>query len=420
MMNPSDLIPYNKNARIHDVDKIANSIREFGFKDVILIDEHNVIINGHGRHKASLKLGLKQVPVAIAKDLSDEEIKALRLADNKTAECTEWDNVLLAEELANLGDIDMSQFGFEECQLNNKISPYDKSMVIGLENKFLVPPFSYLDTRQKYFSDRVNMWNGAGIKSDIGRGDKLIGFSGGIVGDKNLKNTSIFNPALSELMYLWFSKKGDKVLDTFAGGSVRGIVADKLERHYTGIELRKEQVEANIENAKELKCKNVKWICGDSNIETDKLDCEYDFVLSCPPYADLEVYSDNPADISNMEYSKFLDIYRSIIKKTCDKLKDDRFIAWVIGEVRNKKGNYYNFLGDTIKAFLDAGVNYYNEIVLLNSVGTGAMRASIQFKNRKVVKLHQNVLIFCKGDWKKASARLGDVEIMQFEDESEQ
>lgn len=116
MMNPSDLIPYNKNARIHDVDKIANSIREFGFKDVILIDEHNVIINGHGRHKASLKLGLKQVPVAIAKDLSDEEIKALRLADNKTAECTEWDNILLAEELASLGDIDMSQFGFEEIK----------------------------------------------------------------------------------------------------------------------------------------------------------------------------------------------------------------------------------------------------------------------------------------------------------------
>lgn len=417
-MNPRDLKPYDNNARVHNIDAIADSIRKFGFKEIVCVDENNVIINGHGRVKASIKLGLEKIPVGVCTDLTEEEKKAFRLLDNKVAELTEWDEEKLRSELKSIEDIDMSAFGDAIDDL--KFEKLDKSKCVGgLQEKFLAPPFSYLDTRLKYFKDRVEAWNSIGIKSEIGRDDKLLGFSGGIVGDKKLKNTSIFNPALTEILYTWFSKKEDKVLDCFAGGSVRGIVADKTGRNYTGIELRKEQVEANVKNAEELNCKNAKWICGDSNVEVDKLKDKYDFILSCPPYADLEIYSDNPADISNMEYSKFLEIYRSIIKKTCDKLKDDRFIAWVIGEVRNKKGNYYNFLGDTIKAFLDAGVNYYNELVLLNCVGTGAVRASLQFKNRKIVKLHQNVLIFCKGDWKKASERLGDVEVLDCFEELE-
>ena len=231
-------------------------------------------------------------------------------------------------------------------------------------------------------------------------------------------NTSIFNPALCEILYTWFSKKGDKVIDPFAGGSVRGVVASDLGRKYVGIELRQEQVEANIENAADICAVQPKWVCGDSNKELDNLTDKFDFCLSCPPYADLEVYSDNTADISNMEYPKFLEVYRSIIHKTVDSLNDDRFLAWVIGEVRGDKGFYYNFLCDTIKAFLDAGVNYYNEIIFKNKYGTAMLRAAKYFRSsRKVVKVHQNVLIFCKGDAKKAAERLGECEIMEIEPE---
>ena len=101
-MNPKDLIPYDNNARIHNIDAIANSIQQFGFKEVVSVDENNVIINGHGRVKASIKLGLEKIPVAIVTDLTEEEKKAFRLLDNKVAELTEWDEEKLKSELQSI------------------------------------------------------------------------------------------------------------------------------------------------------------------------------------------------------------------------------------------------------------------------------------------------------------------------------
>ena len=108
-----DLKPYEKNPRNNDeaVKYVANSIKEFGFKVPIVIDKENVIVAGHTRYKASKKLGLKEVPCIIANDLSEDQIKAFRLADNKVSELAEWDFPTLAEELDDL-DIDMEQFGF--------------------------------------------------------------------------------------------------------------------------------------------------------------------------------------------------------------------------------------------------------------------------------------------------------------------
>ena len=110
-MNPKDLIPYDNNARIHNVDAIADSIQRFGFKEIVCVDENNVIINGHGRVKASIKLGLDKIPVSVCTDLTEEEKKAFRLLDNKVAELTEWDEEKLKSELKSIEDIDMSAFG---------------------------------------------------------------------------------------------------------------------------------------------------------------------------------------------------------------------------------------------------------------------------------------------------------------------
>lgn len=109
-----ELTPYAKNPRKNDkaVDKVAASIREFGFKVPIVIDKAGVVAAGHTRLKAALKLGMNTVPCIIADDLTEEQIKAFRLADNKTAEFSEWDFNLMDEELADIADIDMSQFGF--------------------------------------------------------------------------------------------------------------------------------------------------------------------------------------------------------------------------------------------------------------------------------------------------------------------
>lgn len=144
------------------------------------------------------------------------------------------------------------------------------------------------------------------------------------------------------------------------------------------------------------------WLVGDSikvNNLLDGLKC--DFLFSCPPYADLEVYSDNPLDLSNMEYPDFKKSYFEIINKASLHLKDDRFACFVVGEARDSNGKYYNFISDTIDAFILAGLNYYNEIILVNSIGTAALRATRQFNSgRKVCKTHQNVLVFYKGNIK--------------------
>ena len=141
-------------------------------------------------------------------------------------------------------------------------------------------------------------------------------------------------------------------------------------------------------------------------------------LLSCPPYVNLEVYSDDPDDISNMDFTRFINVYTEIIYKSYLKLKDNSFAVWVVGEVRDKNGNYYNFIGETIKAFLNAGFKYYNEIILETPVGTAALRAANGFKNsRKICKIHQNVLVFLKGDAKTATERLGDVTVKEFDEE---
>lgn len=111
----ADLIPYENNARINDnaVEAVANSIKEFGIKNPIIIDKENVIVCGHTRIKACEKLGIEKVPCVIADDLTDEQIKAFRIADNRTAQIAEWDLEKLQAELENI-DMDMVQFGLQE------------------------------------------------------------------------------------------------------------------------------------------------------------------------------------------------------------------------------------------------------------------------------------------------------------------
>lgn len=110
-----ELTPYENNPRNNDeaVQYVKNSIEKFGFKVPIVIDKDGVIVAGHTRYKASMELDLAQVPCIVADDLTDEEIRAFRLADNKTAEAATWDFGMLDEELATIG-FDMAQFGFDE------------------------------------------------------------------------------------------------------------------------------------------------------------------------------------------------------------------------------------------------------------------------------------------------------------------
>lgn len=115
MIKIEELKPYPNNPRFNDeaVEYVANSIKQFGFKVPMIIDKNNEIVAGHTRYKASLQLGLKEVPCIVADDLTEEQIKAFRLADNKVSEKAQWNYDLLDEELANIIDIDMSEFDFD-------------------------------------------------------------------------------------------------------------------------------------------------------------------------------------------------------------------------------------------------------------------------------------------------------------------
>lgn len=270
-----------------------------------------------------------------------------------------------------------------------------------LRDKFIEPPFSVLDTKSGNWTRRKKEWKKIGIKSEIGRDAKAFGKFTPNQGNKKRfddKATSIFDPALCEILYHWFCPENGNILDPFAGGSVRGIVANKLGFNYTGIDIRKEQIDSNREQALDiLKIDNQpNWYVGDSNEVLDGFNKEFDFVFSCPPYSDLEVYSDLQNDISNMPYNDFMKAYESIIEKSCKMLKSGAYACFVVGEVRDKKGNYIGFVPDTIKAFKKAGMGYYNEGILLDQLGTASMRANGNMKTQKLVKVHQNILVFKK------------------------
>lgn len=133
--------------------------------------------------------------------------------------------------------------------------------------------------------------------------------------------------------------------------------------------------------------------------------------FSCPPYYDLEVYSDKPEDASNQEtYEEFYQILDTAFRNAVKCLKENRFAVVVCGDIRDKKtGAYYGFPDDIKKTFIDCGCILYNELILVDPVGTARFRAKRLMRTRKATKVHQNVLVFYKGDTKKISSIYQDL-----------
>lgn len=252
---------------------------------------------------------------------------------------------------------------------------------------------------------------------------KEKGLSGGAQDVAGGSGTSIFDPVLCELSYSWFCPKNGRILDPFSGGSVRGVVAAAMGRQYTGIDLSQDQIDANKAQYEEISKNHdlapVTWHQGDS-AKLDEIlgdEKDFDFLYSCPPYADLEVYSDEESDISNMPYEEFLKAYYIIIQKAVDKLADNSFACFVTGDARGKDGNYYGLPEDTVKAFEAAGMRKYNEAILVTATGSLAIRITKQFNaSRKMGKTHQNVTVFLKGNAKKAVAKLDAPDFGKIED----
>ena len=292
----------------------------------------------------------------------------------------------------------------------------------GLVDRFIVPPFSVLDARQGYWNDRKRFWLSKGIKGEVGRKDGLL-FRPGTSSMMNPEyakkhyginklppGTSVFDPVLTEVMYRWFCPPGGSVLDPFAGGSTRGVVASHLGLHYTGIELRKEQVEANEASVDRSVRPAPRWVLGDS-MEIDDLLPEsetFDFVLTSPPYYDLEQYSGTTKDGSSIDgaifgysvnsYAVFLEWYKKIFAKVFHRLRWNRFLALQVGNFRDSDGALRSFVPSSVRLFEELGFTFYNECILVLPVMTLALRTSFVFpKARKIGRGHQTVPIFYKG-----------------------
>ncbi len=278
-----------------------------------------------------------------------------------------------------------------------------------LFDSYIVPPFSTLDTRSGTWQKRKRGW--VEVLGNIGETKEGL-LAEGLMSKIN-EGTSFFDPVLAEIIITWFSSPGFKVLNPFCGEATVAALSSVMGRPFVGVDIRKDQVTKNTAILERSGYTSSRFLCGNSaNLDTILDDGgvteKFDLIFSSPPYYDLEIYSSGEGDVSNMgTYDEFIDTYKQIFRKAVAVLNNNRFVVVKVSEIRDEKGAYRNFVGDNIRVFRELGLHYYNEIILVNSVGTGAMRARNTFSGRKVVRLHQNVLVFYKGDMKKISEVLG-------------
>ena len=301
-----------------------------------------------------------------------------------------------------------------------------------LKDRYGWPPFSVLNTISHDWQRRKDEWEVLFQDSTVGRDVKRYNatptntFSARGANAKKAESVSEFDPYLAELMYRWFSTENAKILDPFAGGCVRGVVASVLGRKYTGIDLSLKQVEANRTQYSQLQDRYTNlagtalWVPGDAEEVLDRTEDNYfDMVFTCPPYYNLEQYTKDPADLSRLPtYTEFLHKYSSILYKATQKLMDNAFFVIVVSEVRAEcrgveNSQYLGLVPDTIHILRDkCSLHYYNELILYNNLGSLPIRAPKQFdRTRKIGRCHQNILVFYKGNLSTIEEKFGKIKI---------
>lgn len=390
------------------------SLRDFGQRENLIVNSDMTLISGHKRLKIMGELGWPDAVFDVV-DLDKVREKQLNLIMNNPNMQGRFDMKKLPALL-------------DELRLSPNMAEYRLPQLAKLElkpssgklsDRFIVPPFSVLHTQSGEWQRRKNFWrnligDNAESRENAQAFDrqnspsymaKAMEAAGG--------GTSILDPVLAELACRWFGIPGGTVFDPFAGDTVFGYVAASLGMQFTGIELRQEQVNLN-QSRVDHNHLPAKYICDDALNMDDHIKAEsQDFVFSCPPYADLEVYSDLPADLSNMSHGEFFKVYQAALTGLYRVLKNNRFAVITISEVRNKKGGYIGLVPKTIDFMQAAGFTYYNEVVLVNAIGTLRLRVKRQMKTRKVGRTHQNVLVFYKGDPAKIKAEYPELEELE-------
>ena len=441
IMKISEIKPNPNNPRIikdEKFKKLVQSIKDFPemleLRPIVLNSE-NIILGGNMRLKACQEAWLKEVPVIRAENLTPEQQQEFIVKDNVSFGEWDWDGLVNQYDTSLLNDwgLDIAYIETDEerRELDQQAKLEKKENI--LSEYFVVPPFSILDSRAWYWQDRKKRW--LEIIGDMGesRTDTLISSPqmkyprlyreyGKIRKEWEFENfaeyissfsseelekeckamsqgVSILDPVLCEVSLRWFCPKEGLCIDPFAGDSVFGCVAGSLGRRFRGVELREEQKNLNQMRADELKI-DASYVCDDGqNIGKHIAENSADFIFSCPPYFDLEKYSDDPLDASNQSsYEDFLKILDNAFTASIKCLKENRFAVVVMSNVRGKNGAYHRISDDIKDIFEKNGMCFYNDLILINQVGTAALRASPTMRTLKVWRTHQNVMVFYKGD----------------------
>lgn len=207
---------------------------------------------------------------------------------------------------------------------------------------------------------------------------------------------SVFPVPLVEWILLRYGGPiGGKVLDAFAGGPPRAIVSSLMGYEYHGFDIRQEQIDENWKIIDRLKLNNICYYNSDGRYLSTK-EGPFDFGLTCPPYFDLEVYSDDPSDLSNTKsYKDFDEAMKTCAKSYRKHMKPGAFVCIVVGPIRDKKtGEIIDFPAHTAKNFQEAGFFYHQQIVLSKNFGSAAKRSTNAWKGKKLVPIHEFLLVF--------------------------
>lgn len=380
-----------------DFEKLKRSLSEFPEMleaREIIVDENNRILGGHQRVKALKALGETEIEVKAIIGWTEEQKDRFVIQDN--LQNGEWDD----EILSDWDREKLKEWGMDLPDVNP-----NTQAKLDLEETFLVPPFTVLDTRQGYWQQRRHAW-------DRLIGDKGESREGTLYHDINSKSwvsrqlarsqhgggVSILDACLCEIVLKWFTpagSTGNKTFDPFAGDTVFGFVSSYCGNEFIGTELRKEQADANNERVKGMSA--IYYNDDGQNIGKYVKPGSQDLLFSCPPYFDLEKYSDDPRDASNQDYDGFIKILDNAFTAGIKALKDNRFAVIVMSNVRASNGAYHDICGDITRIFQREGMMLYNELVLVNSLAGAPLKAERQMRNRKPVRCHQEVLVYLKG-----------------------
>nr|DAM65380.1 MAG TPA: Putative modification methylase [Caudoviricetes sp.] len=265
-----------------------------------------------------------------------------------------------------------------------------------------VYPWSVLRSDAKEWQRRKKELIASGIDDLAGRADIEI-FRHGKSGrhHKISGGKSRFDPVLADTLLNWYAPRKGLVYDPFAGGITRGAMAHHNDMLYYGRDLSENQIKSNRELAARLGLDGVAYEVGDATRPSNII--RADFVLTCPPYHSAEKYGDDPKDLSRMGWDQHLEAVREAAFHCYDTLAMDRFIAWVVGDLRAPNGALRLLPERTAIILEEVGFTPVNQHILVTPVGTMHRMLRRWWTNtRSAGRTHQHVIVMVKGDRRKA------------------